>query len=81
MKSRVPVIPIVLHHMPQDWLLADRYHRLGNALGKLTNAGAQSAAEKNDFHGLQFLRIDGGRLRDCDDALATAPPSWRIVHG
>src|SRR5437867_2300623 len=29
---RVPILAVVVHHMPEDWLVANRNHRLGKAL-------------------------------------------------
>ena len=46
----VPVLAVVLHHVPQDRLMADRDHRLRDALGVLADAGAKPAAEQNDLH-------------------------------
>ena len=46
----MPVLAVVLHHVPQDRLLADRDHGLGDVLGVVADAGAETAAEQNDLH-------------------------------
>ena len=46
----MPVLAVVLHHVPQDRLLADRNHRLGDALGIVADARSQAPAEQNDLH-------------------------------
>jgi hypothetical protein len=46
----VTVLAVIIHHMPEDRLVADRDHRFWDALGILTDARAQATAEKNDFH-------------------------------
>ena len=46
----MPILAVILHDMPQDRLVPDRYHRLRDALGVFANAGAQSTAEQDNFH-------------------------------
>ena len=46
----VAELAVVVHQMPQDRLVADRNHRLGNALGHVSDARAETAAEQNCFH-------------------------------
>ena len=74
----VPVLAVVLHHVPQDRLLADRDHRLGDALGVVADAGAEAAAEQNDFH--DTLRLGS---MTCTSGIGTMnwpphSPTWRI---
>ena len=54
----MPVLAVVLHHVPQDRLLADRDHRLGDALGVVADARAEPAAEQNDLHDGTSARLD-----------------------
>jgi hypothetical protein len=46
----VPVPAVVLHHVPQDRLLADRDHGLGDILAVVADASAETAAEQHDLH-------------------------------
>ena len=46
----VSVLAVIVHHVPQDRLMADRDHRLRDALGVLADASAEAAAEQNDLH-------------------------------
>ena len=46
----VTVLAVILHHVPQDRLMADRDHRLRDALGIFADARAEPAAEQNDLH-------------------------------
>src|SRR5689334_22597120 len=39
-----------MHQMPQDRLVPDWDHRLGDAFGDIADAGAEAAAEQNCFH-------------------------------
>ena len=47
----VPELPIVLHHVPEYWLMPDGNHRLGNAFGIFADPGPQPATKQNDLHG------------------------------
>src|ERR1700687_574291 len=47
----MPVLAVILHHMPKDGLMANGYHRLRDALGILTYPRAKSATEQNNLHG------------------------------
>src|SRR5262245_11705221 len=44
------VLAVVLHDMPQDRLMANRHHRLGNGLGVFANTRAQPPTEQDHFH-------------------------------
>ena len=46
----VAVLAVVVHHVPQDRLMADRDHGLRDVLGVLADAGAKAAAEQNNLH-------------------------------
>src|SRR5262249_25187370 len=46
----VTVLAVILHHMPENGLMADRYHRLRDVVRVLANPGTQAAAEKHDLH-------------------------------
>ena len=76
----MPVLAVVLHHVPQNGLVADRDHRLGDALGVLANARAQSAAKQDDFHERSFSWIDDGCLGDRNDEFG-APLGRRGASG
>src|SRR5579883_20645 len=45
-------LAVVVHEVPQDRLVADRNHRLGQALGDIADPRAQTPAEKDRFHRL-----------------------------
>src|SRR5690606_22533230 len=44
------VSAVILHHVPQNRLIADRDHRLWRVLSILTDAGTEPAAEEYNFH-------------------------------
>ena len=46
----VPVLAVIVHQVPEDRLIADRDHRLGNALGIIADARAETSAEQNCLH-------------------------------
>src|SRR6185437_13574155 len=48
----VTVLAVVVHEVPQDRLVADRDHRLGQALGNISDSRAQTSAKKNRLHRL-----------------------------
>ena len=60
----VPVLAVVLHDVPEDRLMADRDHRLRNALRVLADARTEATAEQHDLHDLSSLRIDDVRPRE-----------------
>ncbi len=41
----VPVLAIIVHHMPKDRLMADRDHRFRHTFGILADARTETAAE------------------------------------
>ena len=47
----VAIVAVILHHVAQDRLMAERDHRLRQALGIVADAGSKSAAEEDDLHG------------------------------
>src|SRR5579885_1543960 len=47
---RMAVLAVVLHHVPEDRLVADRDHRLRDVLGIFSDPGAEATAEKDNFH-------------------------------
>ena len=54
----VPVLAVVLHHVPQDRLLADRDHGLGDVLAIVADARAETAAEQHDLHDAALTSAD-----------------------
>ena len=76
-KIPMPILAVILHDVPQDRLVADRYHRLRNALGIFANAGAKPTAEQDDFHGA-VSRIYHLNLGNRHDHLAAPGATWRI---
>ena len=46
----VAELAVVVHQMPQDRLVADRDHRLGNSLGHIPDAGSEASAKEDRFH-------------------------------
>src|SRR5262249_39403332 len=46
----VPVLTVKIHEMPKNWFVADRDHRLRDAVTIVADARSQAAAEKNHFH-------------------------------
>src|SRR5690606_31925239 len=52
----VPEGCVIFHQVPEDGAVAYGYHGLGNVLGILAQAHAQTAAEQDDFHDGPFSR-------------------------
>src|SRR5262249_42381141 len=46
----VPILAVVLHHVPQDRLMSDRHHGLRNAFRIFANSGPEPTAEQDDLH-------------------------------
>src|SRR5690348_4483122 len=46
----VTELAVVVHEVPQDRLVTDRDHRLGQALGDIADSRAETSAEKNRLH-------------------------------
>src|SRR5262249_2777747 len=49
-KIPVTMVAVVIHDMPQNWLLTDRNHRFWNPFRILANSCAEAAAEQYDLH-------------------------------
>src|SRR5579859_6642480 len=62
-KVFVPVVSVILHHMPENRPVADVHHGLRNIF-LVANAQPHSAAKKNDFHRDSFKkRITRARVQ------------------
>ena len=53
----MPVLAVVLHDVPQDRLMADRDHRLRNALRIFADARTEPATEQDNLHDASSSRI------------------------
>ena len=49
-KVFVAILAIIIHEVPQYRPVADRNHRLRNALGVISNPSAKTAAKQDHFH-------------------------------
>src|SRR5262249_22745592 len=49
-KITMAILTVILHHMPENRLMANRHHWFGNALGIFTDACAETSAEQDYFH-------------------------------
>src|SRR5262249_30033756 len=49
-KIPMPILAVILHDVPEDWLMADRYHRLRNILRILANPRTKSSTKQNNLH-------------------------------
>src|SRR4029453_19427887 len=47
---RVPIVGVVLHHMPDDRPVAEWHERFRDTLRVVPQAGAKPAAKKHDLH-------------------------------
>src|SRR5260370_32853592 len=58
-QNEVPmsILAVILHDVPKDRLMADRYHRLRNALGILAYPRSKSSTEQNNLHGAKSFRL------------------------
>src|SRR5262249_44149458 len=71
-KISMAVVAVVLHHVPKNWMMPNRHHRLGHILGVVANPGSQTATEQNDLH-VQLLRGTHPTVERC----GTIAPSAR----
>ena len=53
----VAELAVVVHQVPEDRLVADRYHRLRDVFGYVPDARAETAAEQNCFHLSGLCRV------------------------
>lgn len=61
-KIVMAILAIILHDVPQNWMVSDRNYWLRNVLRIVTNSRTQSAAKKNNLHDPDSLGSAGATL-------------------